>query len=63
MSGLQNQYVISIMSRDRVGIIYEVSKAISELQGDIAEVRDFSNGITVGSCVLGDFVPYTTPRT
>lgn len=39
MSDQENQYVISIMSRDRVGIIYEVSKAISELQGDIADIR------------------------
>lgn len=30
--------------------------------GDIAEVADLSSGISVGSCVLGDFVPYTTPR-
>jgi len=31
-------------------------------RGDIAEVSDVSVGMTVGSCVLGDFVPYTTPR-
>ena len=31
-------------------------------RGDIAEVKDLSNGITVGSCVLGDFVPYSAPR-
>lgn len=30
--------------------------------GDIAEVRDVSAGITVGSCVLGDFIPYSPPR-
>lgn len=30
--------------------------------GDIAEVVDTSNGMTVGSCVLGDFVPYTRPK-
>jgi len=36
---VSNQYVISIMSRDRVGIIYEVSRAISELQGNIADLR------------------------
>lgn len=35
----QEQYVISIMSRDRVGIVYEISKAISELQGNIADIR------------------------
>ncbi len=28
-------------------------------RGDIAQVADLSNGFTVGSCVLGDFVPYT----
>ena len=27
-------------------------------RGDIAEVRDMTAGITVGSCALGDFVPY-----
>jgi glycine cleavage system transcriptional repressor len=32
-------YVISIMSRDRVGIVYEVSKAMSELDGNIASIR------------------------
>ena len=27
-------------------------------RGDIAQVRDLTAGITVGSCALGDFVPY-----
>ena len=27
-------------------------------RGDIAEVADLSTGMTVGSCVLGDFTPY-----
>ena len=31
-------------------------------RGDIAQVADVQNGITVGSCVLGDFVPYTRVR-
>ncbi|MEO7365242.1 MAG: hypothetical protein ABIW03_02890 [Sphingomicrobium sp.] len=31
-------------------------------RGDIAEVRDLTNGFTVGSCVIGDFIPYTKPR-
>ena len=31
-------------------------------RGDIAEVKDLTNGFTVGSCVMGDFVPYTKPR-
>ena len=39
MNETQQQYVISIMCRDRVGLIYEISKAISELKGNIADVR------------------------
>jgi hypothetical protein len=31
-------------------------------RGDIAQVVDFSSGFTVGSCQMGDFVPYTKPR-
>ncbi|WP_309661101.1 hypothetical protein [Sphingomonas sp.] len=30
-------------------------------RGDIAEVIDTGTGMTVGSCVIGDFVPYTKP--
>ena len=29
--------------------------------GDIAQVADLTTGMTVGSCVIGDFVPYTRP--
>jgi hypothetical protein len=29
--------------------------------GDINQVTDVRNGITVGSCVFGPFVPYTKP--
>lgn len=39
MNSKQHQYVISIMSRDRVGIVHEVSQAISDLEGNIAEIR------------------------
>jgi hypothetical protein len=31
-------------------------------RGDIAQVVDLTSGVTVGSCSMGDFVPYTTPR-
>ena len=31
-------------------------------RGDIAEVKDLTQGFTVGSCVIGDFIPYTKPR-
>lgn len=36
---LQRQYVVSVMSRDRMGIVAEVSGAIAALQGDIADIR------------------------
>ena len=29
--------------------------------GDIAQVRDVSHGMIVGSCGLGDFIPYSKP--
>lgn len=31
--------------------------------GDIAEVMDLQTGTSVGSCALGEFIPYTGPRT
>jgi hypothetical protein len=31
-------------------------------RGDIAEVKDLTSGFTVGSCAMGDFIPYTKPR-
>lgn len=39
MTETQHAYVISIMSRDRVGIVHEVSQALSELNGNIADIR------------------------
>ena len=33
------QFMVSVMSRDRVGIVHDVSQALSELQGDIADLR------------------------
>lgn len=39
MNSKQHQFVISIMSRDRVGIVHEVSQAISSLDGNIADIR------------------------
>ncbi len=31
-------------------------------RGDIAHVADLTSGFTVGSCVMGDFVPYEKTR-
>ncbi len=39
MAEPQQQYVISIMCRDRVGLVYEITSAISELGGNIADLR------------------------
>ena len=38
-SSTGQQFVLSIMSKDHVGIIHQVSKAISSLDGNIADVR------------------------
>ena len=39
MPEVQQHFVLSIMSKDHVGIIYQVSKALSSLDGNIADVR------------------------
>jgi glycine cleavage system transcriptional repressor len=39
MNEQNEEYVISIICRDRIGLIYEISKAISDLNGNIADVR------------------------
>jgi glycine cleavage system transcriptional repressor len=36
---MMNQFIISVLSRDQIGIVAEVSGAISQLQGDIADLR------------------------
>lgn len=36
---MSKPFVLSIMSRDRVGIVCDVASAISDLQGDIADLR------------------------
>jgi predicted amino acid-binding ACT domain protein len=39
MNAKNQQYVISIMSRDRVGIVHDVSQSICDLNGNIADIR------------------------
>jgi hypothetical protein len=40
-----------------------VTKQYGQLcRGDIGQVMDLSTGMHVGSCVMGDFVPYVSPR-
>lgn len=36
---MHTQYVISVTSRDQVGIVADVAQAISDLKGDIADIR------------------------
>ena len=36
--------------------------SLSLCHGDIAQVIDTHNGMTVGSCVFGSFTPYTGPN-
>ncbi|NOQ46903.1 MAG: ACT domain-containing protein [Desulfobulbaceae bacterium] len=39
MTDKRKQFIISVMSRDRVGIIYELSSTISAMEGDLADTR------------------------
>jgi predicted amino acid-binding ACT domain protein len=39
MSSSTVEYIISITSRDRIGIVYEISSALASLQGNIADSR------------------------
>ncbi len=39
MNKNQKEYIISITSRDRVGIIYDVASAVSYMNGDLADMR------------------------
>ncbi len=62
MNETQEQFVLSIMTRDRVGIIYEVSKAISELGGNIADVRQSVLCGYFTMILLASFPPKMTQR-
>ncbi len=62
MSKSQELFVISITTRDRVGIIYEVTKAISELGGNIADIRQSILCGYFTMILLASFPPGTTQR-
>ena len=55
-------FVISIISRDRIGIIYDVSQAISELEGNIADVRQSVLCGYFTMILLASFPPDVTQR-
>ncbi len=62
MTEPQELFVISIISRDRIGIIFEVSKAISELEGNIADVRQSVLCGYFTMILLASFPPEVTQR-
>lgn len=39
MAANQSEYIITITSRDRIGIVFEISNALAELAGNIADSR------------------------
>jgi glycine cleavage system transcriptional repressor len=55
-------FVISIISRDRIGIIYDVTRAISELEGNIADVRQSVLCGYFTMILLASFPPEVTQR-
>lgn len=36
---MRNQYIISVMAADRIGIIHDITEAISSMKGDLADTR------------------------
>ena len=42
-------------------LVTKTSGGIGLCRGDIGQVMDLRSGTTVGSCVMGDFTPYTRP--
>jgi glycine cleavage system transcriptional repressor len=61
MAETKKLFVISIMSRDRIGIVYQVSSAISELEGDIADIRQSVLRGYFTMILLASFPASTTP--
>ncbi len=43
-------------------LVTRSSGGLGLCRGEIAQVADLQSGFTVGSCVLGDFIPYGRPR-
>ncbi len=62
MTETQELFVISITTRDRIGIIYEVSKAISDLGGNIADIRQSVLCGYFTMILLASFPPKVTQR-
>lgn len=56
------QFVITILSRDRVGIIADVSGAISVLEGDIADLRESVLRGYLTMILLATFPPSQTAQ-
>ena len=62
MTATHELFVISIISRDRIGIIYDVTHAISELDGNIADVRQSVLCGYFTMILLASFPPGVTLR-
>ena len=62
MTETSEEFVISIMSLDRIGIVHEVSKAISELSGNIADIRQSVLCGYFTMILLAAFPPTVTQR-
>jgi len=52
----------SQIGKGHYALVTRTSGGFGLCRGDIGEVRDLTAGISVGSCVFGDFVPYTRPQ-
>ncbi len=62
MNTSPTQFVISIMSRDRIGIIADLSSAISQMEGNIADSRQSVLCGYFTMILLAEFPPGVTRR-
>jgi hypothetical protein len=55
------QGACSNLGRPSYAMLTKQPSSLSLCHGDIAQVIDTHNGMTVGSCVFGSFTPYSGP--
>ena len=51
----------SLLESGPYALVTRRAGGIGLCRGDIGQVMDTMSGATVGSCVMGDFIPYTRP--
>jgi hypothetical protein len=58
---MRTQSPCNLLSSGSYALVTNTVGGLGLCRGDIGRVADTLNRATVGSCVMGDFVPYTRP--